>query len=524
MAAVYDAEKVRLLQSIYSIRNKLENQLSIEKTDVKAAQLVCNAVTKSAMHVFPGNIKGEEYLAYITVQCQLERLSDLLELKYGGKENALVDEEIRSATRFFMLNEALALVLAGLAKVTKMGDVFYLAPFDQGALEILRATWFARWTDQNSHAATLALVTQLNAQEVKITKAIPLIALRILDQDLSIPWMKIDASTKLLKSVSEIYNVCSLVAALMYLSVQNKQLNYFTPDITQLGIDFSAVSNLMRYNANSLLTDRFVVHENGHLKVHVGSVSKGLRSYYLHLAQLHSEEDDLRLRVGGKFYEDNIRNKIETDGDYTSRYRIADGFDRHKVLDEKELGECDVEFIIHDHDLSHYYFVQIKHAILGEKAFFNAAISAVQSDFAKGLRQLRGAKRLLDEQRLEKTLAQRGIANANSKNSTFILIHNIAQFDYQITDDGICLYDWASFRNLLLDGEVMTGHSHSMDSVRRIRLPTPLNLNSPSNVIDRLLNEHPAYVKIRHQAWAAEHITTSYPIGNATITLTGLGI
>jgi len=524
MARIYDSERVRLQSLLPPMRSKLEDQVSIALADLKNLHKVCRASSSITLPAITENMNGEDYLACVSVQCQLERLSDLFVLKRYGSKDPLSEEDICSAIRFLMLNEALSLVLAQLALVKKEENTFYIQPFNQKSLAVLRATWFARWTEQNSHAATFAYVNKLIHSGANAPEAVSLIATRILDRDLSISWMRLSESTKSLKSVDAIHRACMLVAALIFFGIKNMPMKCNKQELEKLGITFDTPSELLRYNTGCLATDKFVIRDGDFLKPLVGSMSKGLRTYFSYLANYYSEVDILRNNVGGKFFEKTIRTVLVSDDDYKGRYHTAEGFDRYQVLRSETPTACDVDLIIFDQQLKHYYFAQIKHSLPGEKAFFNAAVKAVQSDFSEGLRQLRGAKKLLEEGELIETLKKRGLDGASKENSTFILIHNIAQFDYQQTVDGICLYDWASFRNLLLDGQIAMGHSHIPDSNRLVRLKTPLALGCPSNVVQRLLSEHPAYVQIKDQAWMAENVTTSYQIENTRFTLSSLGI
>ncbi|MNT25161.1 hypothetical protein D3C72_1606680 [compost metagenome] len=230
--------------------------------------------------------------------------------------------------------------------------------------------------------------------------------------------------------------------------------------------------------------------------------------------------------VGGKFFEKrHIRQRIEQGDDYRPRYRIVEGFDRCQVLDDVENKkdiDLDIEFIIHDTQQDHFYFVQAKHALLGEKAFFDSVIKAVQTRIGSGINQLRGAKALLNQGLLTRTLAARKLNDVTPAKCSFVLLHNIAQFDYQSTGDGIALYEWASFRNLLKDAEWAMGSSHGDREL--VCLPSPLVVDHPLNVINRLLAEHPSFAEAGKEPWLNERASTKYSIQGKTVRVRGLGI
>jgi len=287
-------------------------------------------------------------------------------------------------------------------------------------------------------------------------------------------------------------------------------------------LSFSFVSELLARQARELATNRFLERDGDLLVLRVESMSLALRQHISKLVQEFGEVQPLRDFVGGMFFEEKtIKNRLANDPKFKPRYTIYDGFDRHQVIDNFE-NEVDIDFIIYDTQLNHYYFSQAKHALLGELADFSTAIERLQKDIGHGLHQLREAKRLLESDNLTKTLAHLGIEGASAKNSSFVLLHNIETFDYQTTGDGIVLYEWASFRNLLLDCEVTAGHSSAMP--RPYKLQQPVLLNDPDELIATLFREHPVYANQESNVWAVERATTSFLLKDIRIEFKGLGI
>ncbi|WP_257835145.1 hypothetical protein [Burkholderia glumae] len=424
--------------------------------------------------------------------------------------------------RFLMLNEALALCLAGIARVNLHAGGFDIGVFDETAHETLRATWFARALDQGSHAGTIARIGRLSRAGAAGVRDLELLIERILDQDLAIPWRRLTDQGKALKSVQHIYNAVALVAVVAVASARSESVKMTRASLARLDLDFSAVSGLLHRQAQALVTDQFVMREQDSLYIRIERMSKGLRNYYRALECEFGERDALREHIGGIFFEKtHIRQRIDFGEDYRERYRTVNGFDRYMVQGDIP-NEADVEFIIEDTQLQHYYFVQVKHSLLGEKAFFNSIIEATQNDIGKGLHQLREAKRLLEANLLHKTLTSRNLEGATAANSSFVLLHNIAQLDFQGTNDGITLYDWATFRNLLKDAECQVGWSN--DEPEFARLPSPLRIHDPMAVIRRLLNEHPAYRSMGADVWSSDRATTRYSVERTRIQVTGLGI
>ena len=521
LGCLFDQANQACSASMVLLRARLQDEVSFLiplETDLSP---VCRSEFRGKTPQVLG-VDGARYLSHVSVQCQLERLYDLFKLRRSGTQNPLEVRECADVLKVLMLSEALALSLAGIATVKHNAGQFDLTVRCPTIQDALKSTWFARMADQNSRAGTLALANQLASEGADKLQDVEILTERILEQDLSIPWHKVSAEGRALRSVEHIFAAAGVVALLSVLGIRGKEPRMSGPELSRHGLDFSTVAGLIGRQAGALVTDQFIMRRGDILNVRIESASKGLRQLFRLFETEFDECEALRRHVGGHFYEQaHIRHRIEQGDDYKQRYRIFDGFDRYKVIGGAP-NECDVEFMIQDLTRGHYYFVQAKHALLGEKAFLVAAIEAIQKDIGKGLRQLREAKRLLEDNLLGATLKARGIENATPANCSFVLLHNIAQLDFQYSSDGISLYDWATFRNLLKDGECRYGHSNGVSEL--IRLPTPLIATHPKTVIQRLLSEHPAYRQIYIDPWATERATTSYEVLGRMVQIRGLGI
>jgi hypothetical protein len=521
LGCLFDKANQALKLSLVSLRPRLEDELSLVIPMEADLSLVCRSDFLGTTPQVLG-MDGARYLSYVSVQCQLERLYDLFQLRQSGTMNPLDVGECVDALKVLMLSEALALSLAGIATVTRNEGRFDLTVRNPAARDALRNTWFARMADQSSRTGTLALAGRLAREGADHLRDVTALTERILEQDLSLSWYRMSAAGRALRSVERVYAAAGVVAMLTVLGIQGKSPRISGPELSRYGLDFSTVAGLIHQQASVLVTDQFIMRRGDELILRIESASKGLRQLFRSWETEFGERDALRIHVGGLFFEQtHIRQRIEQGEDYRQRYRIFDGFDRYKIVGGAP-NECDVEFIIQDFKQGHYHFIQVKHALLGEKAFLEAVVEAIQRDIGKGLHQLREAKRLLDNGHLDDTLRARGIVDATPANCSFVLLHNIAQFDFQHSSDGVSLYDWATFRNLLKDAECHYGHSDG--SSKLVRLPTPLIATHPTTVIRRLLSEHPAYRKTYIDPWAQERATTCYEVLGTMIHICGLGI
>lgn len=521
LGCLFDETNEALRPSMSALRTKLSDKFTLIISMNMDLDQICR-----------GNFEGQRphglavdrtrYLTGSSVQCQLDRLFDHFELKKSGTSNPLTDSDCAAAIKLLMLSEALALALAGIATVRRKEGNFKLTVQNLVARDALRRTWFARMIEESSYSGTVILARELARSGAKHVQDVDELTKRILDRDLSLPWHRMTAKGRSLRSIEEIRSAVELVAMLMVLDMREESLQMTGPVLNQHGLDFGSVSALIKRQVDILETDRFLIRQGDSLRVRIAYVSKGLRTLFRQLESEFDESDALKLHAGGIFYEEiTIKQRIEAGEDYRGRYQICEGFRQEQVLGSAP-NECDVDFIIRDLEQSHYYFVQVKHALLGETAFLQAVIKAIQRGIGKGIRQLCEAKRLLETGLLEATLMDRGIDDATPENSTFVVLHNMAHLDFQYSNAGVSLYDWATFRNLLKDAECRYGHSDGPCPL--IRLQTPLVATHPTAVIKRLLTEHPAYSQIYLEPWAQEQHSIMYELLGKTVLVRGLGI
>ncbi|MET3135659.1 hypothetical protein AAKU55_005974 [Oxalobacteraceae bacterium GrIS 1.11] len=203
--------------------------------------------------------------------------------------------------------------------------------------------------------------------------------------------------------------------------------------LIECGLDYSFVSGILERLQRSLVTDVFLWRDGDKLVCNSNATSTVMRQYAVDLANEFDEVQALHKHVGGVFFEKKtIIERLRTDSHFNTRYHVYEPFDRHQVLDDV-VNKVDVDLVLHDRQLRHYYFIQVKYTLPGQTAGFANEIKQLQNDIGHGLIQIREAKRLLESGQLVKTLAHPGINDAHSGNCSYLLLHNIATYDYQMT-------------------------------------------------------------------------------------------
>lgn len=512
LSDLYDRQREQLRPKLGALRAALESEYSIllgADADVAAVMTPVERAGAPA-----GTARA---LATATLQIQLERISDAFGLLLCGRGCSLESEEVKAALSLMMLNEALALALAGIAAVRTVPDGFILAPSDDVSRRTLLQTWFARWADGSSQKATPMIAAKLRIAsgfaEVDVLVA------RLMDQSVTINIARLGPQAKALKSVVDVHQAARLAAVLMLYHVGGDQ--WVSKDVLTERHDLGETANdILIYQRSALRTDWLLEASSSGVRLCTEG-TKALRCFFAKRGFQHDEVEALRKHVGGIGFETRyIRERLEEDAIQPGRYSVHEGF-RAEDFPSATVAKCDIEFVLYDAALDHHYFIQIKHAARGEIGHMHSVVKSLQKDLHKGLEQLRGAKHLLEQGVLGPFLAARGLGAVSLQNSSFLLVHNIAQFDFQRTDDGLAMYEWASLRNLLDDATsvpVQIEVWHEPCS-----LPHHLLLSDPRVVVDQLVTHHPSY-SAHGSMFAAAEVEQCYEVMGAKVTVSGLGI
>jgi hypothetical protein len=116
LADLFDRANQTLAPSMVSLRFQLEQEHSLLISQDTDFSDICQSEFSGKKPNVLG-MDGGQYICHVSLQCQLERLYDLFELRRAGGKNPLALRECVGALKVLMLSEALALAVAGVATV-----------------------------------------------------------------------------------------------------------------------------------------------------------------------------------------------------------------------------------------------------------------------------------------------------------------------------------------------------------------------------------------------------------------------
>jgi len=524
LCALYDSSKMKLVPYLNTVRTELETIYSVRLTMEGRFREICKVSFSGEPPHIPYDIDPSDYLIHDHGQKQLERIYDFFGIRQMGDSLPCSNPVLLRIVRFLLLNDALVFAFSGLAKVDQPEPSnFRISVFDDAALDSMRRLWFSRSISLESSTADMAKLKVVASQNGKGGQQLWEMFLdNMLDKYFSIAWSRLTYTGRNLRTVKHLRGLVNVIATILTRQQNDQKVFMSRSSLIECGLDYSFVSSILERLERSLVTDVFLWRDGDKLICNPNATATVMRKYASDLATELGEVDALHSHVGGDFFEKKtIVERLRADPEFNVRYQVYDSFDRGQVLDDT-VNKADVDLVLHDQQLEHYYFIQVKYTLPGQVAGFASEIKQLQNDIAYGLNQIREAKRLLENGLLMKTLAHRGIHNAHSGNCSYVLLHNIGTYDYQMTEDGIVLYEWASFRNLLRDCKVTFGLSDGPQHVAK--LPSPILLSNPQNVINSLFREHPVFQGQQKNIWAMERAVTSFTVDDTQVEVSGLGI
>lgn len=190
---------------------------------------------------------------------------------------------------------------------------------------------------------------------------------------------------------------------------------------------------------------------------------------------------DKSLRANEKWFEQSYLIPYLRNKPYKKRFIIGKGFQRSNKY-KTILPNYDVDVIIYDKNTNLIYFCQLKHKVNSLMTSFRDELKTFSTDIIQhGVKQLTGLAKSINQDLIKQqlitafqdtTLTKSYIGEIDLiKNSRFILIHNMQDFDFCCCQ-GVTMYEWNTWRNLLKGYTSVTrmqyGNSYSYEKFNEL--------------------------------------------------------
>ncbi len=523
---IFDRAKQQVVLKKPKILTQLKNRYTLylnQSIEIPGIKMV------SAFQVVEIPEKERKHYLLLNTQKNIDRIYDYFQLTRCGYEQ-INDEDIFSLVKLFILSEAIALYLLGVADLKIKGIcnkeiIFY--PRDHESERWLKRKWFAYVWEQYSSLFNMRLINKMTGY-IKLRRScltnyekrlFEEMVFYMLDKVFSINYRHINNTLKQSEIYKNILQIVKFNLLLLLAEASNFELKKYDQIFRLFGVEKAFLENLYEQQERMSIVDRCVEIKDDYVRPSKNYSGMAMRSSIANqLYDLGEKQKGRWNKTVGNWFEQYIKQYLKNNRDYQGNYRIYDGFRLHDVHPEKLKG--DVDLIIHDINRQMYFFVQIKYKQRGGMAYLQGDVEACIG-LRNGLVQLREVRRALEEGKLDCVFKEMNLKGVSVENSRFILLHNIYNLDFQITSDGIVLYEWNTFRNLLRKGRVVYSSNNKSEGQRIINMIMPIEC--PDSVIE-IYKHDPLLRKALIENDIARKLQTEFMLEGRNIVLMGLGI
>lgn len=520
LALLFDQEKMSIYPKVSGVVNALEQTRKANVHDVASAVL-------PFLHEIKGGAATKEISCALAIRAcdsvnlQLDRMLESFEVFQccGEDFNA---QGLSKVLSFYLLSEVLFLVLTGVAHVTFTSDSVRVIAADQEVVAQLHRKWFANYLEQTSAISSLALfdpVVKGFQNSPEFGKVISLLGQNLRDKIFAIPAGELPGRLARLESVKWINKLCDLTALIMWCQIKNEMIEMPFEYLDKISLCKADIDWLKDFVKDRALPDRVFIFGNNGVRIDNPTVTVQLRSIFHDVA---SKLSDARLNeLLGMFFEKHYIARYFDCEELSGCYVVHPGLSWD--MKAGDAFDLDVDMIIEDLSRKHFFFVQVKYLRAGGKAYLAGDLDYVRTNkLSKGLMQLDGARQALECGSLNDWLGEAGLS-CNSDNSSFLLIHNVTNFDFCVWPSGVVSYEWNTLRNLLKKGQVI--HGHSQTTPEQWNAASVLPIEEPDKVIQHFMHNVPAGVMGGvNSLFESDHVSVTFSVADKTIDCQGLGL
>lgn len=377
----------------------------------------------------------EEDIFSTTQLRQLYRIYTIFELRNCGRYKPELNQQLTLFTDWLHCNEKIALIISGNFSAKEIDGKIEIEPTSEKQKRIWQSYIQAKKRYQQLLASDIEHIsqqTELSIERIQQSSQQLLKRICYIDHDYLI------SSSFNLKSVQALLLLLKIYAAYFI----NKQRPLSLDTLQALDIDTSFLIQLLPLHNKQLITYQFLSLEENNLSLTSHLWHHKLTHFFKVLSEKFVEQETIKQYFGGLFFEKNYTLPY-LKNTFPERLQVSSGFDRYQIGVDANTN-TDVDIIVFDRREQHYYFLQVKYILSGSAPFYHQMLKNMRAHLHKGIQQLQSAKTLLGDQRLTEFLHKKGFDHPVTK-SSFILIHNIPEYDGQVTESGIELYDWHHF-------------------------------------------------------------------------------
>lgn len=438
--------KQKFLKSIvYQEIIQLQYQLKFEKNKI-IDTLNNGDISKFRLYIQQNQEKFPPFIMY-----SLDYIIDEYDIDIFSGTQSINLNDISVALAFVYLKEVLFHILQNDSILVKHGREIDIIPTEDFAKE-LKKRWLAiQWekgSENSFYAQNIKIFLKSGVQDTN--SYIKALSVHLMDKALYLNGDYFASEHFNLQYMSYMKKLCTLFGYLLYgfyfhIEIQFKNNFRFS----NLGLDEEFINSIVNDNkSKKALNKGFVVNGNIISYIDGSSIFYIIRTYFYSYMTTKGKNNL------GSIFEEYIYNYIKKQPQKFEAYEIYK-FDKTftDTVNNKKI-KLDIDLILYDKLRNKYFLLQVKYSIFG-KAYLKEEVHHFCNNtdlIQKGVKQLNTFSYFYNkDNQLKEELHKIGIVNLDTSNTYLILVHTLPVFDFSEID-GVILYDWNTFRNLLQYG------------------------------------------------------------------------
>ena len=420
-----------------------------------------------------------QHLSYLSYS--LDYLIDELNIDIFNGKDIIEVEQIIPILNFVFLKEIIFYVLCDLTYFKKKNNTIYICPNEKYAI-LLKKRWLALVWDKQSlmHSIIDFCKKYASNKPYEPKRHVDDLGYTLLDKVFYLNKEYIDKSAFGLEAIKYLQNLCKFFALLLYNYWYSKKTKI--KDFLEFNIQNDFISKIILDMNKKANLDKGFMENNGLISFIDGAA-------YWHIMRKYFNDycKDKDNKVGainkiGNIFQDYVFNYIKT---ISSKYKQFEIINFNETfIDENTKKKLDIDLILLDKVRNKYFLIQTKYSFYNSPYLKDEIKHYLNNKkILDGIEQLKNFKYFYEKDDSLKIIFEKEGLNIKLDDTYLILLHTIPIFDISEID-GVILYDWNTFRNLLQNGI----HMSIPINLKREEFAAQLNNALPIENIDFVMD------------------------------------
>ena len=453
----YIVEKNNFINRFLSIFLLKERQKYIKNITLKELSKEQYEIKKELTRIKVILNKGDIMQLKLTIQSKykhllylsysLDYLIDELNIDIFNGKNVIEVEQIIPILDFIFLREIIFFALCDLVYFENRNKIIYILP-NSKLKALLKKRWLALVWDKQSfiHLIIDLYKKYTNNKPYEPKKYVDDLGHMLLDKVFYLNKKYMDKSAFELEAIQYLQNLCKFFALLIYNYWYSKKTDI--KNFLEFNIQKDFISKIILDMNKKANLDKGFMENSGFISFIDGSAYWYImRKYFNDYCKDKDNNKIGAINKIGNIFQSYVFNYIERISTEYKQFEII-SFDK-TFIDKNTNKKLDIDLVLSDKVRNKYFLIQTKYSFYNSPYLKDEIKHYLNNKkISDGIKQLKNFKYFYEKDNDLKTAFEKEGINIKLEDTYLILLHTIPVFDISEID-GVMLYDWNTFRNLL---------------------------------------------------------------------------